>query len=262
MSDIPVNGHSGSHSGPRHARKKSDLRLDQLEKRLCYTFQNRSLLAGALHHPSGGGTDFQRLEFLGDRVLALVIAGWLFEAYPNEPEGLLAKRFVDLVKRESLLAVGQDLCLANFLRTDGPKKLPDRMIADSCEALLGAVYLDAGLEPAQRLIRTLWAPLLEGLEVPIDPKSALQETLQAQKRPLPLYRIAQRQGPSHNPWFLVELTLDAGGPHPIIYHGQGPSRRKAEQQAAQIAQKALQSDVKQGPNTSTQPVFSDLKTKT
>jgi ribonuclease-3 len=212
--------------------------VEKLQNKLNYIFQNPDLAMGALVHPSAGGQQFQRLEFLGDRVLGLVAAHWLYRYFPQEPEGHLAKRFVELVKRDTLLKVYQTLQLHKMMLLDSPPSSAEgRIGADACEAILGAIFLDGGLNAAERVIHQLWQPFFYGadLSLPIDPKSSLQEWLQSHKRPLPSYTLLSQTGPSHQPDFQVQVTLDNG----VYYYGYGKSKREAEQKAASQALLAL-----------------------
>jgi ribonuclease-3 len=212
---------------------KRSSNIPSIESRLSYTFQDRNLLEKALTHPSAGGLFFQRLEFLGDRVLGLTIAQWLCEQFPNDPEGNLTKRLANMVNRTALNRVAQSLNLSLHIISDTETAYNSHVMADSCEALLGAIYLDTGLASAQTVIQTLWAPLLDEHTAPpsIDAKSALQEHLQGEKRPLPMYTLVSQAGPSHNPVFKIRLDIDAAD----HFMGTGKSKRDAEQHAAQCA---------------------------
>ena len=207
--------------------------IDGLEQALSYTFQDRTLLEKALTHPSAGGLRFQRLEFLGDRVLGLVIAHWLYELFPDDFEGHLTKRLANMVNRTALNTVAQSLNLSHYILSDTEMMYHSRVMADCCEALLGAVYLDSGLQGAQTLIRRIWAPLLDDHAMPpvTDAKSALQEYLQGLKHPLPHYHLVSQNGPSHSPIFHIRLDINPTQ----SFTGTGQSKREAEQRAAQSA---------------------------
>ncbi|HCI49206.1 MAG: ribonuclease III [Alphaproteobacteria bacterium RIFCSPHIGHO2_01_FULL_41_14] len=206
---------------------------------LNYTFQDAKLLKKALTHPSFPQKtrldNYERCEFLGDRVLGLVIASYLYHRYPQNKEGDLSKRFTNLVRKEALLKVAQSLNLGDFiymaeneLVADGQKN--ESILADACEALIGAIYLDGGFDSAYRFILERWSPLLEeqSVEISVDAKTQLQELVQKHKKPLPQYSVMAITGPDHAPYFKVSLAvLD----EPVVY-GEGPSRRQAEQQAA------------------------------
>jgi len=213
---------------------------------LGYVFHSPALLAEALTHPSlSGGRrsaqrhgrgGYERLEFLGDRVLGLLVAEWLMECFPTEAEGGLAKRHVALVRRESLCQVAETLGLGEHLRlspgeADSGGRHNRTILADACEALIGALYLDGGLEVARRFVHAYWTPLLEAIErPPQDGKTMLQEWAQGRGLPLPAYRIVERTGPAHRPEFEVAVEV----PGLPVASGHGSSRRAAEQAAAAV----------------------------
>lgn len=215
-------------------------RLETLENSLGYQFTDRDLLRRALTHASAPGADGgsvtsnERLEFLGDRVLGLLIAENLGRLYPDAPEGELAVRLNDLVRQKTLADVAGKINLGDYLimsagetRAGGRRK--PAILADGCEAVIAALYLDGGLEAARAFVKAQWGRRLAGrLKLPRDAKTALQEWAQAQGRPLPSYRLAGRTGPDHGPAFEVELTVE--GIDPSI--GTGGSKRIAEQAAA------------------------------
>jgi ribonuclease-3 len=206
--------------------------MSSIENRIAYKFHDPVLLDHALNHPSCGGKFFQRLEFLGDRVLGLTIAQWLYEQFPNDPEGSLTKRLANMVNRSALNRVAQGLDLSHYVKYDTENTPNSRVMADACEAILGAVYLDSGFASAQSIIKKLWAGLLdESSTPPIDAKSALQEYLQGEKRPLPTYTLIGQKGPSHQPVFQTRLDIAPDE----SFTGTGLSKRDAEQQAAQCA---------------------------
>jgi ribonuclease-3 len=200
-----------------------------------YTFRDRTLLTQALTHTSAGGAHFQRLEFLGDRVLGLVIAQWLYKEFPKEPEGLLAKRFVEMAKKNTLVSIAQAMHLERYIHVDTRTVQSEGILADACEAVLGAIYLDQGLQAAMDVIEGFWRPFMSCEAIPIDAKSRLQELLQSQGRALPLYTLIKQHGPSHCPEFQIQVILD----DQTYFTGKGPSRRKAEQEAATQALQAL-----------------------
>ena len=218
----------------RRARKFGDL-----EKRLGHTFEGRELLARALTHASvrsakPGRADNERLEFLGDRVLGLAVAELLSETFPKASEGDLARRFNRLVRGEACavvarrLELGQHLILSDSEEGSGGRT-KDTILADAVEALLGAVFLEAGYEAARVVVRALWAPLLDGLpQVAADAKSALQEWAQGGGRDLPRYVEIARSGPDHAPRFVSEVRIKGVKPA----RGEGASKRQAEQAAA------------------------------
>lgn len=213
--------------------------MKQLEKSIGYTFKNAKLLNQALTHPSalpsGQGVEFERLEFLGDRVLGVVVAKWLFEAFPYEKEGDLAKRLAGLVRKETLVSVAKAIELTQFMRmkrekgVSGDKRL-ETLLADACEALIGALYLDGGLEIAHQFIHHHWEDLFNKTsEPPRDSKSILQEWIQGKGKSHPQYVVLRSSGPAHSPHFVVQVQLE--GLPPMT--GEGSSKREAEKVAAQ-----------------------------
>lgn len=207
-----------------------------LEESLGYTFDNKKLLEQALTHSSLTSIqeNNERLEFLGDRVLGLIIAQLLFHRFSEAPEGELSLRHTQLVNKETLSQIGLRLNLGQYLRmTKGEKasggQLKKSLLADACEALIAAIYLDGGLSAAQKFIATYWDTLLsEKSQFIKDAKSKLQERVQAQGKSAPQYEIIDRVGPDHAPIFTVAIVVE-GLPS---QQGSGTSRREAEQQAA------------------------------
>jgi ribonuclease-3 len=219
----------------------------RLAESLGHRFARPELLAEALTHASAGRRaergEFsnERLEFLGDRVLALVIAEMLFETFGRETEGALAKRLAALTRKEALAEVGAALDLGRHLRlargeAQAGLRAHAGMVADACEAVIGALYLDGGLPVAAAFVRRHWTPLI-GAESrpPQDAKTALQEWAQARGLPLPAYRVLQTQGPAHSPVFAVEVAVAGRAPAA----GTGPSKRAAETAAAAALLAAL-----------------------
>jgi len=210
-----------------------------LEARLGHKFRQQSLLERALTHSSAraGKTarhDNERLEFLGDRVLGLVVAELLSQRYPEAREGELARRFNGLVRRETCARVGRDLELGQFVilsdsEADSGGRKKDTILADAVEALLAAVFLDGGFETARKVVRKHWEPLSEEApDVAVDAKSALQEWAQGRGLPLPQYREVARDGPAHAPMFTAEVLIRGVD----VMNGHGASKRAAEQAAA------------------------------
>lgn len=217
------------------APKKSSRR--ELEERLGYRFEDRSLLEEALIHASArseqGGRDNERLEFLGDRVLGLSIAGMVFRRFPDASEADFARYYNKLVCKEACAEVAVKLGLGSQLvmapseaKTGGRRK--DVILADACEAILGAIYVDGGYGAAQTVIKDLWQPLLETTGPDPDAKTALQEYAQSRRRGLPKYTEIERSGADHAPRFVVEVTVEGLKPA----QGVGPSIKKAQQAAA------------------------------
>jgi ribonuclease-3 len=212
--------------------------LAALERRLGHTFEDRALLERALTHASklglgrSGVRHNEGLEFLGDRVLGLSIAEALYTRNPEADPDALNKRFAFLVSRDGCAEVARAIGLDEAI--DVPKfqglRRNDTALADACEALLAAVFLDAGFETARKVVLGLWAEMLER---PIDftaanPKTALQEWAQGQGRPLPRYEVVAREGPDHAPRFTVQAVVE--GYEPVTAAGR--SRQEAEKAAA------------------------------
>ena len=211
----------------------------ELEKAIGYVFKDRALLLNALTHSSARAagqprSDYERLEFLGDRVLGLAIAELVSEAYPEASEGDLARRFNRLVRGGTCalvagrIGLGAQLVLSDSEAVHGGRG-KETILADAMEAVLGAVFSEAGFDTARRIVRALWEPMLDGLpHVAADPKSALQEWAQGKGLPLPEYKENARKGPDHAPKFMAQVKV--AGFDPAV--GEGLSKRSAEQAAA------------------------------
>jgi ribonuclease-3 len=196
--------------------------------------RNLALYEQALTHGSASATHYERLEFLGDRVLGLVMADWLYERFPQEKEGQLSRRFNQLVAGDTCAAVAREievrvhLRLGKQARDDGAID-SDNVLGDVMEALIGALYLDAGMEAARALIRRLWEPLVGGqASAPKHPKSALQEWAAANNRRPPFYDLIERSGPQHALRFTVAVAINGAGEA----RGEGNSKQEAETAAA------------------------------
>lgn len=213
--------------------------LDPLFEILGHRFADPQLLAEALTHPSaharrGPRLSYERLEFLGDRVLGLVVAELLWRRFPEEAEGELTRRHTGLVRRESLVAVAQALGLGAFVILSpgeaqaGARDNPS-VLADTCEAVIAALYLDGGLEAARGFVHRCWEPLLQtAVEPPRDPKTALQEWAQGRGRGLPVYETVGVAGPAHKRVFTVSARVEGAEPATA----SGSSKRAAETAAA------------------------------
>jgi ribonuclease-3 len=234
----PLRGRSLSAS-PKGARARPDTAIDRaaLEQRLHYRFTRAELLVQALVHASAaerGDRGNERLEFLGDRVLGLVIAETLLTRFPAEREGSIARRHASLVSQPVLARVADAIGLGNFLtfakgdREAGAAKNP-AILADALEAVIAAIYLDGGLEQARGVVLAHWQALLvDDSAPPSDPKTALQEWALARGLALPTYRVVKAEGPPHSPRF--EITVELEGVAPAA--GEGRSKRAAEKSAA------------------------------
>ena len=213
---------------------------DALLAKIGHVFNDPEMLERALTHSSAlegvrdGRQDNERLEFLGDRVLGLVVADMLIDAFPQAPEGELARRFNALVRRESCADVAREIGLGAHLvlgssehKAGGRQK--EAILADACEALIAAIYRDAGLNAAARFIRDQWEARLDSMiGVPRDPKTLLQEWVQARALPHPVYEVIERAGPDHAPEFTVRVNIRQLASET----GKGMSKRRAEQAAA------------------------------
>jgi ribonuclease III len=207
---------------------------DWLTEALGAAPQDIALYQRALTHGSAGGDSYQRLEFLGDRVLGLTIARWLYAAYPHEPEGELSRRLNSLVTGLACAQVARQIGISAHLklgkqaRDDGAFD-SDNILGDVTEALIGALYLDHGFESAEAFIRKHWTALVEGhVDAPRHPKSALQEWAAANNRRAPVYAITDRSGPHHAPRFTVTVSLGSAGEASAT----GASKQEAETAAA------------------------------
>ncbi|MDP4024110.1 ribonuclease III [Methylobacterium sp. NEAU 140] len=211
--------------------------LDELEARIGHAFADRDLLVRALTHTSkatGRGGSYQRLEFLGDRVLGLAVADCLYAAFPEADEGDLSRRLAGLVRRESCAGVaaswevGPHLILGQGEVMGGGRR-NQTILADVCEAILGAIYQDAGFAAARAVVEAHFRPsALSASPRGRDAKSALQEWAMGRSLPIPLYAVVERTGPDHAPRFRIAVQVE--GLEPGL--GEGASKRVAEQEAA------------------------------
>lgn len=206
-----------------------------VEKTLGRKPDDPALFERAMTHSSRGDNHYERLEFLGDRVLGLAIATWLYELFPEEPEGKLSRRLNALVSGETCaeiareLGTGTHVILGKQARDDGAAD-SDNVLGDVVEALIGALYLEAGLEAATAFIRRAWGERVSTHDkAPKHPKSALQEWAAAHNRKPPAYRTADRSGPHHAPRFVVEVEINGVG----TASAEGLSKQEAETAAAQ-----------------------------
>lgn len=217
----------------------------RIQQLLGYTFKNDKLLQRALTHRSFSADHNERLEFLGDSVLGLAVSDWLYNRLQDAPEGDLSRMRANLVRQESLYGVALQLGLAQGLRL-GEGELRSgglqraSILADALEATIGAIYLDAGYEAAQKVVNHLFAQVdlnSNKLVAAKDPKTELQEWLQARKMPLPMYEVERIEGAAHQQTFHVVCMMES---LQLRRTGQGSSRRAAEQEAARLALHYLQ----------------------
>lgn len=215
----------------------------ELQEKINHSFKDEALLQVALTHSSTGQDEnYERLEFLGDRVLGLAIASLLFKKFPNENEGDLAKRLAFLVQGETLAKLSAQINLGDYImfsdaERDAGGAKNDHILADVFESVIGALYLDGGFAPCYDLIETQWESVLETMKKPPQhPKTEIQEWAQAQGLPLPHYDIIGQSGPDHAPIFEVKLTVKG--------HEQktatGRSRAEAEKLVAEIFMAVIQ----------------------
>lgn len=226
--------------------------IDQLQQRLGHTFRNAALLQQALTHRSHSSLHNERLEFLGDSVLNCVVASLLFEKYNKIDEGDLSRLRANLVKQQSLYEIAQRLELSQCLRLgegelkSGGFRRPS-ILADTLEALFGAIFLDAGFDAARDVIRAMYVPILQSVDPKTlgkDAKTLLQEYLQGKKIALPQYNVVATHGAAHNQEFEVECLVPKLD---IQVFGTGGSRRAGEQAAAKLALEAVQSALAKAP---------------
>jgi len=220
-------------------KSRSD-NLSEFEQRIGYRFRDAALLEQALTHISAltgvrnRAASYQRLEFLGDHVLGLVISDMLFRAFPKADEGEMSRRLADLVRKEACAEVARAIDLGTTIRlgaseASGGARSRTAILADVCEALIGAVFVDGGYQVAATLIERLWSVRMRAPARPLrDPKTVLQEWAQARGLPTPTYREVERKGPDHDPEFRVMVELRDFAPA----EGLGRSKRAAEQAAA------------------------------
>lgn len=226
--------------------------LNLLQNRLSHEFKDAALLQQALTHRSHSSLHNERLEFLGDSILNCVVASLLFERYARIDEGDLSRLRANLVKQQSLYEIAQRLELSQFLRLgegelkSGGFRRPS-ILADTLEALFGAIFLDAGFEAARKVIRSLYIPILDTVDPKTlgkDAKTLLQEFLQGKKIPLPQYNVVATHGAAHNQQFEIECLVPKLDIHVF---GTGGSRRAGEQAAAKLALEAVQTVLAKTP---------------
>tara|TARA_X000001036_G_scaffold224433_1_gene209959 strand:- start:362 stop:1027 length:666 start_codon:yes stop_codon:yes gene_type:complete len=208
--------------------------LRDLEKVIKYTFKNASLLRTSLTHKSfDNEKNNEKFEFLGDRVLGLVISQKLLEKFPNEKEGIIDKKFANLVNKKTCLLIAKKLNLKKFLFVGASHKNYERsaekIFSDCLEAIVGAIYLDGGLKSAEKFILNFWNSYLDKSVITlIDSKTQLQELSLKKYKELPKYIFYKKTGPQHKPFFKTEVQI----PNSKKISGTGSSKKKAQQNAA------------------------------
>ena len=207
---------------------------NSLEKKIKVSFKNKDLLVKSLTHKSfDKDSNNEKIEFLGDRVLGLIIAKKLLELYPNEKEGILDKKFASLVNKNTCLEIAKKLDLQKYILTLNAKNkkniIEDKVLADSCEALIGSIYLDKGFSMVEKVILNLWSNnIKKSVVTQIDAKTKLQELSLKKFKKLPIYKLISNTGPRHKPLFRVGVKLQ----NTKTYIAEGKSKKDAEQNAA------------------------------
>ena len=205
-----------------------------LEKKINIKFKDVNLLTQSLTHKSHNSLkNNEKIEFLGDRVLGLVIAKKLLEIYPDEKEGILDKKFASLVNKKTCLEIAKNINLEKYILTFNPNnkkiKIEDKIISDCCEALIGALYLDKGFNITEKIILNLWKNhIKKSVVTQIDAKTKLQELALKNFKKLPIYKLISNTGPRHKPLFKVGVKL----PNTKYFIALGKSKKDAEQNAA------------------------------
>ncbi len=212
-----------------------------LEKKISIFFKDKNLLLKSLTHKSFDKSENnEKLEFLGDRVLGLVISKRLLELYPNDTEGSLDKKLASLVNKKKCLEISKKINLQNFIRTGSSKKkkivIEDKIVSDSCESLIGAIYLDQDFEIVENFILKLWKVFLEkSAKLQIDSKTKLQEYSLKKFKSLPVYKLLNSTGPHHKPSFKIAVKLQ----NTKYINATGNSKKDAEQNAAALLLKKI-----------------------
>ncbi len=210
------------------------INYQNLEKKIKISFKNKSLLVKSLTHKSfDKKNNNEKIEFLGDRVLGLVMAKKLLEIYPNEKEGILDKKFASLVNKKTCLEIAKKIELDKYILTFNLRNkknlIEDKVLSDSCEALIGSIYLDQGFQIVEKVILNLWSDQIKNSIVThIDAKTKLQEFSLKKFKKLPIYKVISNTGPKHKPLFKVGVKLQ----DTKFYVSQGKSKKDAEQNAA------------------------------
>jgi len=210
------------------------IHFQKLEKKLKINFKNKDLLIRSLTHKSfDNKMNNEKIEFLGDRVLGLVIAKKLLEIYPDEKEGILDKKFASLVNKKTCLQIAKKINLNKYILTLDVKKkrniIEDKVMSDCCEALIGSIYLDRGYNSVEKFILELWSDnIKDSIVTQIDAKTKLQEFSLKRFKKLPIYKLVSNTGPRHKPLFKVGVKLI----DTKFYFAEGNSKKDAEQNAA------------------------------
>ena len=208
--------------------------LSTFEKKIKVSFKNKDLLSQCLTHKSyDHDNNNEKLEFLGDRILGFIIAKKLLELYPNDNEGTLDKKLASLVNKKMCLEVCKSFDLQKFIKTNSSNKknykMEDKIISDTCEAIIGAIFIDQGIKVAEKFILDLWSEKInQTVKTMIDSKTMLQEHSLKKFKSLPTYKLIENSGPRHKPIFVVSAKIK----NSKASHGKGLSKKDAEQNAA------------------------------
>ena len=208
--------------------------LKNIEKIINLKFNDKELLSKSFIHKSyNKEINNEKLEFLGDRVIGLILSKKLLNLYPNEKEGIIDKKFASLVNKKTCAKVFRSLNLKKFIRTGNSFKTirsaDERLLSDTCEALIGAVYLDQGFVVTEKFVLNIWRHFIKDSKIiELDPKTKIQEFSLKKFKKLPIYKTIKKTGPNHNPFFQVSVQIE----NSKKYIGQGNSKKNAEQNAA------------------------------
>ena len=208
--------------------------LKNIEKILNLKFNDKELLSKSFIHKSyNKEINNEKLEFLGDRVIGLIISKKLLNLYPNEKEGIIDKKFASLVNKKTCAKVFRSLNLKKFIKTGNSFKTirsaDERLLSDTCEALIGAIYLDQGFVNTEKFVLNIWRHFIKDSKIiELDPKTKIQEFSLKKFKKLPIYKTIKKIGPNHNPFFQVSVQIE----NSKKYIGQGNSKKNAEQNAA------------------------------
>ena len=208
--------------------------LKNIEKIINLKFNDKELLSKSFIHKSyNKEINNEKLEFLGDRVIGLIISKKLLNLYPNEKEGIIDKKFASLVNKKTCAKVFRSLNLKKFIKTGNSFKTirsaDERLLSDTCEALIGAIYLDQGFFNTEKFVLNIWKHFIQDSKIiELDPKTKIQEFSLKKFKKLPIYKTIKKTGPNHNPFFQVSVQIE----NSKKYIGQGNSKKNAEQNAA------------------------------
>ena len=218
-----------------------NIKISLLEKKIGINFKDKKLLIKSLTHKSfNSSNNYEKLEFLGDRVLGLIISKTLLEIFPEDNEGSLDKKLASLVNRKKCCEISKKLNLENFIVTGNARskknKIEDKIISDACEALIGAIYLDQGLSSAEKFILKFWKSSLNlNIKDQVDAKTKLQEYSLKKYKTLPKYKLLSSTGPHHKPVFKIAVSIE----NSKILNASGYSKKDAEQKAAALFLKKI-----------------------